>query len=150
MANKRGRPSIYSDELADFICDKLASSSLGVTKICRMYDHLPNPDTIYDWINKNPSFSEKYRKAKLKQADYMAHEIIEIADDATNDWMECNTDNGPGWKLNGEHVQRSRLRVDTRKWLASKLLPKQYGAYADNGKDDTNSLLEKLIDKIHE
>ena len=54
---------------------------------------------------------------------------MEIADDARNDWMSYEDKNSgcESWRLNGEHVQRSRLRIDTRKWLASKLAPKIYG-----------------------
>lgn len=59
----------------------------------------------------------------------MADEILEISDDGSNDWMERLGKEGEpaGWQLNGEHVQRSRLRVDTRKWILSKLAPKRYG-----------------------
>ena len=53
----------------------------------------------------------------------MADETLEISDDGTNDWMKDNE----GYKVNGEHVARSRLRVDTRKWLLSKALPKIFG-----------------------
>ncbi len=55
-----------------------------------------------------------------------------------------------GWKLNGEHVNRSRLRIDTRKFLAAKLLPKQYGTQPDDDKVNTHALVEKLIDKLVE
>lgn len=58
----------------------------------------------------------------------MADELLEVADDARNDWMERQDDNGgSSWKVNGEHIQRSRLRVDTRKWMLSKALPKVFG-----------------------
>ncbi len=65
----------------------------------------------------------------------MAEEIVEIADDGRNDWMEVMSKDGEsiGWRLNGEAVQRSRLRVDARKWLMSKLLPKKYGESKDDG-----------------
>lgn len=59
----------------------------------------------------------------------MADEVIDISDDGSNDWMEKFSKEGEaiGWTINGEHVQRSKLRVDTRKWLLSKCLPKIYG-----------------------
>lgn len=63
----------------------------------------------------------------------MAEEILDIADDATNDWMADNYDEGktPGYELNGENIQRSKLRVDTRKWLMAKMKPKRYGDKLD-------------------
>lgn len=73
------------------------------------------------------------------QAEGMADEILEIADDGRNDWMEIQNRDGDniGWKVNGEAVQRSRLRIDARKWLLSKLLPKKYGTSPPdaNGED---------------
>ncbi len=55
-----------------------------------------------------------------------------------------------GYKLNGEHVQRSRLRIDTRKFLAAKLLPKQYGQHAEEKENLDKSVVEMLIDKLAE
>jgi hypothetical protein len=57
----------------------------------------------------------------------MADELMEIADDGRNDWMERHGEEDPGWQVNSEHIQRSRLRVDARKWTLSKVLPKIYG-----------------------
>ena len=66
--------------------------------------------------------------AKEESADALVEDILDIADDGSNDWMAVHgKDGSEAWKLNGEHVQRSRLRVDTRKWIASKLKPKKYG-----------------------
>ncbi len=58
-----------------------------------------------------------------------AEEIVDIADDATNDWMERRNEEGgvSAVVADHEHISRSKLRVDSRKWIASKLLPKVYG-----------------------
>lgn len=147
---KMGRPTKYSQEVADLICLRVATTSFGLRKLCSMHDDLPTSETVYEWRSKYPNFSSSYAEAKLKQADFMAEELLEIADDGTNDWMESQSEEGgEAWKLNGEHVQRSRLRIDTRKWLASKLLPKQYGPHTgEDGSKNGQSLAEKLIDKI--
>lgn len=70
---------------------------------------------------------DQYARAKEVQSEHMAEEILAIADDGQNDWMERNGAESAGWAVNGEHIQRSRLRVDSRKWLMSKLAPKKYG-----------------------
>lgn len=70
---------------------------------------------------------DQYARARAVQSEHMAEEILAIADNGQNDWMERNGEDSPGWTLNGEHIQRSRLRVDSRKWLMSKLAPKKYG-----------------------
>jgi hypothetical protein len=60
--------------------------------------------------------------------EIMADEILEIADDGTNDWMERQQRNGSIETVtNKDHLERSRQRIDARKWLLSKALPKKYG-----------------------
>jgi hypothetical protein len=90
---------------------------------------MPCVATIFNWLRKHDDFLEQYERAKEIQADALAEDILDIADDGTNDWMAREDKDGKniGWQLNGEHVQRSRLRVDARKWIASKLKPKKYG-----------------------
>jgi hypothetical protein len=75
------------------------------------------------WLNEHEAFREQYARATEQRADLMAEEILEIADDGRNDY--ATTENGE--TFNSEHVQRSRLRVDARKWLLAKMQPKKYG-----------------------
>lgn len=141
-----GRPTKYSKEMADRICELVATTSFGLQRLCDTHDDIPEKSTINLWRYKYPEFSTRYAQAKLKQADLLAEEMIDIADDGTNDWMlSHDKDDDSLYKLNGEHVQRSRLRIDTRKWLAAKLLPKQYGEHAKDDKSTSESVLEKII-----
>jgi hypothetical protein len=128
---KIGRPSKYTPELADRICAEL-SRGRSLNSVCKA-DDVPSIETIFRWIGNNSDFRNKYEKAKAESADFLVEEMLDIADDGRNDWMETfdNEGNSAGWKLNGEHVQRSRLRVDVRKWAASKLKPKKYGERLD-------------------
>lgn len=147
---KTGRPSLFTQELADLICQRVASCSFGLRKLCSLHDDLPTSETVYEWRYKYPAFSSQYAEAKLRQADLMAEELLDIADSGTNDWMETLSDDekGLGWRLNGEHVQRSRLRIDTRKWLAAKLLPKQYGAAAEPENKEKSQAETYVLRKI--
>lgn len=90
---------------------------------------MPDKSTVFKWLRTQPGFVDQYARAKEESADAHADDILEIADDGTNDWMERKNSEGEnvGWQVNGEHIQRSRVRIDTRKWLASKLKPKKYG-----------------------
>jgi hypothetical protein len=89
---------------------------------------MPTKATIMNWCQKKPAFLDQYAKARTKLLEHWAEEIIDIADDGTNDWEERQNRDGSTYiALNSEHVNRSRLRVDTRKWLLSKLVPKKYG-----------------------
>jgi hypothetical protein len=81
---------------------------------------MPEEPTVRDWaLDNKEGFFARYARARKIQAYAVADELLEIADDGRNDWMESNG----GYELNGECVQRSRLRLDIRKWHLSKILP---------------------------
>lgn len=145
---KVGRPTIYSPELAEKICEMLAS---GISmRTVSKDESMPAMATMFRWIREKPEFKEQYERAKEESTDALAEDLIDIADDGTNDWMEKHGKDGEqiGWTLNGEHVQRSRLRVDARKWLMAKMKPKKYGEKIDmttNGKDLPTPILGYAI-----
>jgi hypothetical protein len=130
-AKKLGRPSSYTPEIGEKICARLIDGE-SLRAICRDED-MPDRQTVTNWLIKDETFFGQYTRAREAQADCLVDEILEISDDGRNDWMErrSEAEKGAGvesgWVLNGEHVQRSRLRVDTRKWFASKVFPKRYG-----------------------
>jgi hypothetical protein len=118
-----GRPSIYTEAIADEICARLAAGE-SLNKICKD-SHLPVESCIRAWaIDDREGFYAKYTRARQIQAERMAEEILEISDDASQD-IEVGADGKP--RANNEFQARSRLRVDTRKWILSKVLPKVYG-----------------------
>ena len=123
---KMGRPTKYTEELAKKICRAIATCTDGLEDICRDNPDFPVKSTIYEWRYDHPQFSEWYAIARAQQVDLLAEEMDAIAKDGTNDWME-RQGNNEGWQLNGEAVARSRLRIDTIKWKACKLIPKVYG-----------------------
>lgn len=86
-------------------------------------DDMPSQRTVMYWLAEQPAFRTAYSLAKQLQAEVLFEEALAIADDAAGDWIE--TDEGK--VFDREHVQRAKLRVDTRKWAAGKLAPKRYG-----------------------
>lgn len=81
-----------------------------------------------DWvIQDREGFAAQYARARDAGLDTLADEVFEIADDGTNDYVEKETKKGKEIVFDGEHVQRSRLRFDARRWYLSKLAPKKYG-----------------------
>lgn len=131
-SRRRGRPSRYSQGVAEEICRRLATGE-SLRSICRD-EAFPSEAAVRGWVvDDHEGFAAQYAGARDIGLDVMADEILEISDDGSNDWMERQTKEGEplGWQLNGEHVQRSRLRVDTRKWILSKLAPKKYGDRLD-------------------
>jgi hypothetical protein len=141
---KIGRPTKYTDNLADEICDAIATSSDGLRKLCANNKHWPDRDTIFRWLFNNDSFYDRYHKAKQMQITALVDDVIDISDDTSRDTKV----NEEGKEVaNSEYVNRSRLRVETRKWLAAKLVPRLYGERKEIG-DDTQSLLKAVIDKL--
>jgi len=124
-----GRPSDYSQELADEICSQLAEG-ISLRTVC-LADEMPDKATVFRWLRTKPEFRDQYARAKAESADALVEEILDIADDGSNDWMTVNRGEDVGYKENGEAIARSRLRVDTRKWIASKLKPKVYSDKVD-------------------
>ena len=109
-----GRPSGYSEEIAANICERLAIGE-SLRSICRD-DGMPSVTSVMRWLSVNLAFREQYAHARELQAEYRVDEIVEIADkDEADDPVKVN---------------RARLRIDTRKWAASKLAPKKYGDQA--------------------
>lgn len=134
-----GRPTTYTDKLAKEICDAIASSSKGTKRLCEDNSHWPCQDTLFTWLKKYPEFSEQYAQAKICQIELLVDEILEISDDASQDQYV----NELGVLVpNSPAINRARLKVDTRKWLASKLVPKVYGNKIDIAGD--NSMSEEL------
>lgn len=110
MTNKGGRPTDYTEELADHIC-ALLSEGNSLRKICRM-DEMPCLQTIYTWFRKHDGFVEQYARAKDNSADADADRLDEIAEKV----------------LEGEYEpQAARVAADIIKWAASKKKPKKYG-----------------------
>ena len=99
----------------------------SLMQVCQEDRAMPSYVTALRWLTDYPDFAEAHKQAQRQRADVLFEEALTVADDARNDWMARNDPNNPGWQANGEHIQRSKLRVDTRKWAASKLNPSRYG-----------------------
>jgi len=143
-----GRPSSYTQEIADEICAQLAEGK-SLRSVCKA-ESMPSVTTVFSWMRLYPEFLKQYARSKEESADFLAEDLMDISDDGTNDWMASNDPDNPGYRANGEHIARSRLRVDTRKWIASKLKPKKYGEKLDiahSGSIETVSR-EALIERL--
>lgn len=108
----------YAPEIAARILDQLAAGK-SLRSICKG-SGMPSATNVREWAVKDTDFGARYARARAEGLEHMAEEIVDIADDGTNDYQD---DGMPDY----DHLQRSKLRVDTRKWLLSKLVPKIYG-----------------------
>jgi len=117
----------YSRGVADAVLAKMAEG-ISLREACRA-EGMPSPATIRLWVVQDiDGLAERYARARKAQADHWADEILETSDDGSNDWVSRRNKAGEIERaFDREHVQRSALRVDARKWLLAKLHPNIYG-----------------------
>jgi hypothetical protein len=128
------------------ICERIADGE-SLRAICED-SGVPAKATIFAWLSEDKSFSDQYARAREAQADAVFDDILTIADDGRNDWMERKDadDNNIGWRENGEAIRRSQLRIEARKWMAGKLKPKKYGERLDiNHSGHIESMSEEQV-----
>lgn len=127
-----GRPSLYVEELADEICDRLIEGE-SMRTICAD-PHMPDRRTVLRWMDAREDFATSIARARAFQADYMDDLILETA-------MGCTS----------ETSAADRVRIDAFKWRASKLQPKKYGdkvqvaGPGQDGEHQVNTKIEMTI-----
>lgn len=137
---KMGRPSIYSEDLADEICNRLSSGE-SLRSICSE-DKMPSQTQVYVWLNAKKDFADKYARAREEQADTHADEIIAIADESpeTNP-IRDKDGNIIDIKIDSGYVAYQKQRIEARKWTAAKLRPKKYGDRVTHAGDDESPVV---------
>ena len=107
----------------DLLCATIAESTQSlagiVSKLQSQHHEFPGIATVYRLLRDDEKFADQYARAKADQSDLLVDEMLSIADDDTGD------------ELGNTNVQRAKLKVETRKWIASKLKPKIYGDRGD-------------------
>jgi len=128
------RPTIYTKKLGLTICERLANGE-SMRSICKYTEGMPALSTVFRWLVSTDAvykeFQEQYARARDIQAEVMFDEILEISDDGSNDFMLVTKGDVSYEMENKEVTNRSKLRVDARKWYLSKVLPKKFGDKVD-------------------
>ncbi len=124
------KPWEYDESIALEVCLRISQGE-SLRAICED-KAMPSERTVYRWLAATPVFRQAYVRAREAQMDHWSDEIVEIADDASNDYIERIGKDGEVERVfDPEAVQRSKLRIDTRKWLMSKLAARTYGDKVD-------------------
>lgn len=147
---KGGRPSRYTKKLAGEICELVAADPCNTMRKIAEIEGIPSPATICRWLGEHESFREQYARAKEAQAEILVEEMIMIADDGELDVETRVNRHGEEYDVErGDIVARSKLMVDTRKWLAAKLKPKKYGDKVDlNHKGEVKVQIRKRVEFV--
>ena len=138
----------FSQEIFDEICVRIAEGE-SLRKICKD-EKMPSLVSVWRWLNESETLSKQYTRAREEQAETFVDEILDIADDNKDDTY---LDENGKLIINQEVIARSRLRVDSRKWIASKLKPKRFGDYTKiqaevKDTSSTSSWLGEVLSEI--
>jgi len=139
-----GRPSAYTVLIGNEICNRLSDGE-SLRKIC-LSENMPSKTSVFRWLENNKEFRDQYARAREIQADSLFDECLDIADEVRGDII---VDKDGNERTDNEAIQRSKLRIDTRKWIAGKLRPKVYGDKQEQEQptdllDKVNELINKL------
>lgn len=124
------RPSTYTDEIAETICEEIAAGA-ALYKLCER-DDLPAERTVYQWLEGKGApaeFAQMYVRARERQQDREVDHCVIIADEATD-------------------ANLARLQIDARKWRAAKLAPKKYGERIDHNVDGEIRFIARLPEPV--
>jgi hypothetical protein len=122
----------YSDEVAAKICEAVATTPRGLDFLCATRKGFPGISSVMRWLVQYPEFRQAYTVAKEQQADLLAYEGLEIADDSSGDSRQIERRDGTVEVIEDrEFTSRSKLRCEQRRWMAGKLAPHKYGERLD-------------------
>lgn len=145
---KIGRPTVMTPETCDKIIERLIMGDT-LSAICRDLD-MPGRSTVIYYKNRaeNSAFAARYAQARLDQMDTWGDQSIDIADDGTTDYITKIGRNGVEYEaVDQEHIQRSRLRVDTRMRLMAVIAPHTYGERVTHDHSGEVEVVVKLSDR---
>jgi len=130
-----GRPSEYTEEMGDEICDAIAISTVGLDILRSENPHWPQVGTIYSWRVKIPEFAEKYARAKIAQADVLVEQNMTIA--------HAGYDTHIG-------IMNAKMRIDENRWQAGKLKPKKWGDKVEPPVSSSDEVLDEILRIVHD
>ncbi len=131
------------------VCRRIAIEGDSLRKVLRAKE-MPSSQTFFKWMSEDPSKTKRYAYACNERADIIFEDILHIADDVSKDTKTVNVDGIETETINKENIQRSRLRVDARKWMLSKMIPKKYGDKLDLTVEDNSMSKEERMKRIEE
>jgi len=148
MGSPKGANSKYTPEQAIRICTAIAEGK-SLNSLIKT-EGMPDISTVYRWIAEHQSFREMYTKAREDQADTLADEILSICDEEPQQTI-TNEESGTVTKrLDPAGINRNRLRVDARKWVAAKLKPRKYGDRTTIAGDDENPIKVDAVVEVRQ
>lgn len=139
-----GRPTTYNPEIASIVCQRVATNPVGINRLCKMFDDMPDPTTIFLWRHTHPLFSLQYLEAKKFQSELMVEELEELLED-----VHYYTDDKGQERIDPPSVALVTAKANNRKWVASRLAPKIWGDHKElEQAQATNAVLQSELEAL--
>lgn len=137
---------MYKQEEIDSIFNEiclLIETGLSLRAVLKQED-MPSSQTFFKWIDGDEQKSKQYARACEGRSDSIFEDILQISDDQENDVYKDEKGNE---FVNYNVINRSKLRVDSRKWMLSKLNPKKYSDKIQV--DQSEFVIQPLFPDVH-
>lgn len=125
----RGGQYTYTEEMGKAICD-LLSDGESLVSICST-DGFPTRPTVMNWLKQFPEFATKYAQARINQADALFDDVLSLADNTCEGTKTVTETSAAGAvvtkEYTGDMLEHRKLQIETRKWIAGRIMPKKYG-----------------------
>lgn len=139
-----GRPTLYNEAIAQLICERVATHTTSLQKLCKMYDDMPNHDTVYAWRARYDEFSAMYFDALKIRANILAEEIVDLADD-----IETYSDADGVERVDSGMTRKTDLQIKSRQWMVARLEPRRWGDRKElEQAQATNAVLQSELDTL--
>ena len=144
----RGRPTKYTPELAERICQAIATHGCGARKLSKMYDWFPNVETVNEWRNKYSDFSDMYLNSRFKQT----HAMFESAIDEVESIEDCYSQDSVSGalKVDSGIVAAKKAIANQKTHQAARLNPRMYAVSKEPQENNTDETLRKLSAMVAE
>ena len=126
------------DNIFEYVCQEIEKGR-ALRNVLKD-ENMPSTSTFYQWLDNDEVKAKQYARATEVRADIIFDDILAIADENTND--TSINENGIE-VVNNDVIQRSRLRIDARKSVLSKLNPKKFGDKTIHSGDEDNQIQTK-------
>ena len=141
MKKQTEKKELNKAEIVNTICDRIAEGES--LRSVLLSEGMPKKSLFFYWISNNTDFADQYARAMECRADVLFEEILEIADEKSGDIITTRD----GEEIpNNEFIQRSKLRVDARKWVVARMQPKKYGDKIDVTSDNKAIQGAQIVD----
>lgn len=117
-----GRPTTYTEELAEYVCKIIATHSCGLKKLEKMYERFPHSSTIYAWLYDHKQFSSQYFEARKAQAAVLADSMLDVPSE-----IPTYLDEKGNERIDSGMLGKAKLEYEIRKWHAAKMAPRMFG-----------------------